>query len=495
MSDTAPNMKPRRSAGKSALLTLLAVLLGLALVELGFRGAGWLSGADWKPSPYDKIFFHPKPPGWEKAVPETKPNGVFRIVVLGESTARGWPYGTEAAFPAWVAAALDDPAGPPRVEVINLGMDSLDSDDFVEMMGALAAKPVDLFLIYSGHNEYSGHYLLDAPTPFRRKMEALRDAMVHHSKAAQFLRHKTQEMKRAAFLSNQTAILLLLNKEFLFNHDADRALARFPFPEEIRATIRDHWLENVSRLIALAGRGRILFVVPSSNVTDIAPIRSPLSFERLMRANCEWEKDTPGCRRQQARDLLASEAVMHRLPPDFADALREKLERAGIPFVEAGLDKDQLGCWPDCPERWFLDFVHPTVEGHRRIALALLPEIAKRAGLAVDETASNARWEAMAADLASRLNRAELERPIPRGIGWFYLLFGDAQQALPYLEQGARDMPEDALSHLILAMGYQRLGRLEEARKSARQAWQKDAAALDSFFGSCEKFEREWLTD
>lgn len=55
------------------------------------------------------------------------------------------------------------------------------------------------------------------------------------------------------------------------------------------------------------------------------------------------------------------------------------------------------------------------------------------------------------------------------GAGWAYLVLGDAEAALPWLQRSIAITPATGRTHMLLAAAYQQLGRTEEARAAMQQ--------------------------
>ncbi len=84
-----------------------------------------------------------------------KPNA-FRIFVLGESSAEGFPYSPMGSFSRYIRRRLELAYPNTPIEVVNLGMTAINSYTLLDLLpGVLDQKP-DLILIYTGHNEYYG---------------------------------------------------------------------------------------------------------------------------------------------------------------------------------------------------------------------------------------------------------------------------------------------------------------------------------------------------
>lgn len=102
------------------------------------------------------------PPGMIKtpqayAIPVEKPQGTFRIFVLGESAAMGDPdpaYG----FSRYLDVMLRERYPAMKFEVVNTGSVAINSHVLLPIAKGLAEQRPDLFIIYSGNNEVVGPY-------------------------------------------------------------------------------------------------------------------------------------------------------------------------------------------------------------------------------------------------------------------------------------------------------------------------------------------------
>ena len=84
-----------------------------------------------------------------------KPNS-FRVFILGESSAAGYPYTPNGDFGRYIRKRLEACYPSAVIEVVNLGITAVNSYTIRDIMpGVLEQKP-DLILIYTGHNEYYG---------------------------------------------------------------------------------------------------------------------------------------------------------------------------------------------------------------------------------------------------------------------------------------------------------------------------------------------------
>lgn len=89
---------------------------------------------------------------------QPKPTNTFRIFIVGESAAKGYPEPRNLASSAFLQKMLSD-AWPDRtVEVINLGTTAVASFPVLGMMTEALEFEPDLVIVHTGHNEFFGAY-------------------------------------------------------------------------------------------------------------------------------------------------------------------------------------------------------------------------------------------------------------------------------------------------------------------------------------------------
>jgi tetratricopeptide (TPR) repeat protein len=87
-----------------------------------------------------------------------KPPNTVRIFLVGESAAQGYPQPRNLALSSFLQAMLSDAWPEKKVEVINLGTTAVASFPLVyQVRDALKFDP-DLFIFYTGNNEFFGAY-------------------------------------------------------------------------------------------------------------------------------------------------------------------------------------------------------------------------------------------------------------------------------------------------------------------------------------------------
>lgn len=157
------------------LLVLFAFSL-LALLEVGLRLAGVAAPEPLllriRQDPLDVYMINPKvglrffPPEMEKIMPKPgfqifpvkKDPRSLRIFVLGGSTTAGFPYHLHGSISEFLQDRLSVLLPDRRVEVVNFAMTALNSYAVLDYVRELRRYQPDLFVLYTGHNEYYGAF-------------------------------------------------------------------------------------------------------------------------------------------------------------------------------------------------------------------------------------------------------------------------------------------------------------------------------------------------
>ena len=87
-----------------------------------------------------------------------KGENTLRIVVLGGSSAAGFPYQFYYGFPEAMRRQLSSALPHHEVEVMNLGMTAVNSYTLWDLRDEVSDLNPDLVLIYAGHNEFYGAF-------------------------------------------------------------------------------------------------------------------------------------------------------------------------------------------------------------------------------------------------------------------------------------------------------------------------------------------------
>lgn len=168
------SLRPKLSRRKKFFFALVVVPLMLVLLELGLM-LGGVKPALYETDPYVgfsayvPLFVEEKlPDGTIQYVTndnkirlfnrqtflKEKPSGCYRIFSMGGSTTYGRPYDDRTSFSGWLREYLKVAATEHPWEVINAGGVSYASYRVALLMEELIQYEPDLFIIYTGHNEF-----------------------------------------------------------------------------------------------------------------------------------------------------------------------------------------------------------------------------------------------------------------------------------------------------------------------------------------------------
>ncbi len=162
------------SLSKRLLFAGTAMLLALGVVEgflalVGVRPESYLPDAYVGFEGYTPLFEEwtdEEGKLWMRTVPsrrmffndqrfsKVKPASGLRVFTLGGSTTYGRPYRDPTSFTGWMRSLVSKASPEAPVEIINAGGISYASYRVARLMEELLAYQPDVFVIYTGHNEF-----------------------------------------------------------------------------------------------------------------------------------------------------------------------------------------------------------------------------------------------------------------------------------------------------------------------------------------------------
>jgi tetratricopeptide (TPR) repeat protein len=151
------------------VITLLIPILFFILLEAGLRLLHYgIDTTQWVEVPPDKLmlnsdiahryFFATEnvPYSNQEVFDKVKAANAFRVFVLGESSAAGYPYMPVGAFSGYLKKRLELLYPGSKIEVVNLSMTAVNTYTLRDLFPGVLEQHPDLVLIYTGHNEYYG---------------------------------------------------------------------------------------------------------------------------------------------------------------------------------------------------------------------------------------------------------------------------------------------------------------------------------------------------
>ncbi len=435
-----------------------------------------------------------------------KGDGVTRVFCLGGSTTYGRPYGDATSFCGWLRELL--PAADPtrRFEVVNAGGISYASYRVAALMEELLEHQPDLFIVYTGHNEFLEQRTYGRILAYPKAVRGL-GALASRTRLFTAAKQALAGGRRPAEVSEAPAATLDADVRTLL--DASVGPDAYHRDDALQARVLEHFRYSLARMaeMARAAGAALVLVSPASNLRHSSPFKSESTaglgaaeqarFSTLFEAaraaagDGRWPEALAAL--DEASALDDRHAHSHYLRGRALDRLgrtgeaRAAFERArdedvcplralgatrdvvaevarerGVPLVDfAALVEDRS---PDgIPgENLFLDHVHPTVEGHRLLALEILDVLEREGLVAPVPEWGPAGVQAVIDRVEGRLDPAAhglALSNLSKVLGWA----GKLDEAHKLALRAARLAPESAEVHHQAALAAHHSGHLEDA--------------------------------
>lgn len=205
----------------------------------------------------------------DQSFPKRKPGGSFRIFSLGGSTTFGRPFDDATSFSGWLRAYLAAAAPDRKYEVINAGGVSYASYRVAKLMEELVDYDPDLFVIYSGHNEFLERRtyadILAEPEALTFTKSLLQRSRLW-ALGRRFQARRQRQAEKKYEMTGEVEELL----------ESSAGLDYYFRDEPFRRQVLDHYRFNLTRMVHLArshGAEVILVTVPV-NEKDFSPFKS-----------------------------------------------------------------------------------------------------------------------------------------------------------------------------------------------------------------------------
>jgi len=375
-------------------------------------------GSVWmRTAPNKQAMFNPQ------EFPKVKAPGTYRIFCMGGSTTYGRPYFDELSFCGWLRAYLKAAAPSRNWEVINAGGVSYASYRVARLMGELKQYQPDLFIVYSGQNEFleqrSYGGLINMPGWLLNLNATLSGTRVYTALAEAIDALRPDSLKQARARSQMSGEV-----DEILNHTVGPQ--SYHRDDLLKHQITTHYRLNLVRMVKIARSvdAGIVFVQPAINIRSMSPFKSEHRAGLDAAALAQWQAHYEQGKAQEAagdagaalaayREALAIDdryAELHyRIGQlrfrqgryaEAEQALRRAVEEDVAPLrILASMQRDvaQVAAEEDVPlvdfpgilraayreryghtvfgKEYFVDHVHANKEGYRMLGLALFQEL------------------------------------------------------------------------------------------------------------------------
>ncbi|MCC5925153.1 MAG: hypothetical protein JJU41_01215 [Bacteroidetes bacterium] len=380
------------SPGRKRLFAAIAVsipILFFVILEVALRIGNYrgntdlfipLPGSDGKytftnPNFASRYFFYttvvPNPP--VEPFLTVKPDNGFRIFVMGESSAAGYPYGFNGVPGRVVRDVLQDVMPDKHVEVITVATSAINSYTLYDQVNEILQHSPDAIMIYTGHNEFYGALgvgsnenlgSFPAFVRFYLRIQRYKTFMLLRDQITGFTKWVAERRAPDTDRGLNTLMRQVVRDQAITLDSPVYELGKIQFSS------------NMNRILDKFERAQVPVLLGSlaSNLRDHHPFESietdtlpgaDVVFKEAEQHFLDANLDEAMALFQRARDL---DALKFRATADFNEIIRELSSRQGVYYVPV---KEHLSSIADYGIIGFdlmLEHLHPNQRGYFELA-------------------------------------------------------------------------------------------------------------------------------
>jgi tetratricopeptide (TPR) repeat protein len=378
--------------------------------------------------------------------PKLKARSSYRIFCMGGSTTYGRPYFDEVSFCGWLRVYLKAADPTRNWEVINAGGVSYASYRVAKLMNELKGYQPDLFIVYSGQNEFleqrSYGRLMKLP-PWVINL----DATLSGTRTYTVIKKAIEPLLPRSISDAQQLYKMTGEVEEVLNHTIGPQ--SYHRDDALRQQIMTHFRLNLIRMVKIARSvdANIIFVQPAINLKDMSPFKSEHRAGLDPQALKHWdvlyrrgmELDASGKTEKALQEIDDRYADLHyRIGQDLfklkrygdaQQAFQQAVEEDVAPLrILAPMQRiiEQVAAQEQVPlvdfpailrkaylskygyaifgKEFFRDHVHTNIEGYRLLGLALFDELISEGVVKPEASWNTARREAVEKDHLANLD-------------------------------------------------------------------------------------------
>jgi tetratricopeptide (TPR) repeat protein len=452
-------------------------------------------------------FFNPQRFAAEKAP------GAYRIFCAGGSTTFGRPYDDMTSFCGWLREMLPKADPSRRWELINVGGISYASYRVALLMEELIQYEPDLFIIYTGHNEFLERRTYSRIIGMPRAVRGV-GAILSRTRIYSAIDLVMDAMGDSPDVAADQRTNLPGEVETLL--EMSKGPESYHRDIEMREKVFKHYRYNLMRMVDIArsAGAEVILVTPASNLRHCRPFKSQhrdgLSNAQRRRWRAQFDLAGKACaaggwfealtainnsigvddRYAQAHYLRGSilwelqrydeaKAAFTRAMDEDVCALRAptplinrvaevaaERDAALVDFVAIG---EGLAEHSTAGEDLFLDHIHLTIESNRLLALAILDAMSGKEIVRPSKEWGDDLIEQIARDVEAKLNLGAHGRAL-RNIARIYRWAGKFEEGRKIGLRALEMVGNDAEAHFVVGANALELGYLDEAIRHYRRA-------------------------
>ena len=451
-----------------------------------------------------------------QAFPQHKDPDSYRIFCMGGSTTYGRPYSDEVSFCGWLRAYLQAADPTRNWEVINAGGISYASYRVARLMTELKDYQPDLFIVYSGQNEFleqrSYSALLDMPD-----WVIDLDATLSGTRIYSTMKLGLDAIKSGSPQQQHDRDRLSGEVDEILNHTLGPQ--SYHRDDALKRHIITHYRLNMQRMASIARSvdADIIYIRPAINIKDMSPFKSEHREGLAPQALMQWQALVQRAdERKQEGDADAA-LVDYRQALDIDDRYADLHFRIGRLLFESGrydeaekslrraVEEDvaplrmlapmqhvveEVAASEDAKmidfadilrraylqqydyaifgKEYFVDHVHTNMEAYRMLGLALFDELVQQSIAAPEASWNQARIEDVRQEVIAGLD-PRIEGEVMLNLGRVFEWAGKFDEAHSALLRALEILGPEPGIYSRLARSSYGLGRRDEAVQYFRE--------------------------
>lgn len=406
---------PELDARKKFIFTLIALMIPVlffVILEVSLRSSNYRGNTDLfltmhqldgkykvaNPNFAARYFFYTSVVPNAPAEPflTIKPENGFRVFVMGESSAAGYPYGYNGIFGRVVQDVLQDVMPDRHVEVITVAMSAINSYTLYDQVNEILQESPDAIMIYTGHNEFYGalgvgsNESLGSSPAFVRfylRIQNLKTFLFLRDQLTSFTKWVAQKISDPGDRGLETLMQQVVRDQSITLDSPTYELGKRQFTSNM-GQILDRF-ESAGVPVFLGSL--------ASNLKDHHPFESvgtelhPPAAEVFTEARLAYESgdlDAAYEKFQYARDL---DALKFRATTEFNELIREMSKRDGVYYVPVEERLMQVSEDGIIGYDLMLEHLHPNSKGYFQIGMAYAEALREIGFLGLEADLS--RWQ------------------------------------------------------------------------------------------------------
>jgi tetratricopeptide (TPR) repeat protein len=417
------------------------------------------------------------------------------------------------SFCGWLRAMLPQADPTRKWELINAGGVSYASYRVAVLMEELIGYEPDLFIIYSGHNEFLERRTYERVITTPRAVRGL-GAIMSRTRTYTAVKHAIDSLSGSAEVTPDKRTYLPGEVETIL--ESSLGPESYHRDAELASQVPEHYRHNLARMVAIARSvgARVILVTPASNLRDCSPFKSEhhenlaaaqrrgwqtlFSDANKMNAAGQWDEALAAIDNALAIDdryahghylrgrILwelrryneAKEAFTHAMDEDvcplrastsMVDIVAEVAGDRDVPMVDFVALIEELSEHGMPGEELFLDHVHPTIEANRQLALALLETMDRHGIVHPASQWGDTMIERVRQEVESQLD-VEAHGIALRNLSRLFRWAGKFEEGRRLGLRAVEMVPSDAEAHFVLGANLVELGLVDEAIGHYRRA-------------------------